>query len=253
MSVCPSGVGDVNSISLMLWLGWCFGLSLVDDPAPGSLSALLSLVMLDEDAVADGLGKWWTMKEEFGEGEKEGEGEEFCWGEELLQAPSCLGSSLGFRSCVKDGDFGNWRNFCNCSCKICWNQISNVTSKVIKLKLFVLHMQYLTLYPKGLFILPIYLLKQISKLTIHSERTSLLWRIIDSWITSDICTEVVKELCFTVTAGPSSLFKTNLLTLPAALKPIQKTTHASNAAFGISYHCWLSCIVNSDTQTSWTN
>lgn len=138
MSVCPSGVGDVNSISSTLWLGWCLGLSEVDDPTHGSLSGLSSLATLDEETVAGGLGKWWTMKDEFGEGEKEGEGEEFCWGEELLQAASCLGSSLGLRSCIKDGDFGNWRNFCNCSCKICWNQKSLVRSKVMKWILFVL-------------------------------------------------------------------------------------------------------------------
>lgn len=138
MSVCPSGVGDVNSISSTLWLGWWLGLSEVDDPTHGSLSGLSSLATLDEETVAGGLGKWWTMKDEFGEGEKEGEGEEFCWGEELLQAASCLGSSLGLRSCIKDGDFGNWRNFCNCSCKICWNQKSLVRSKVMKWRLFVL-------------------------------------------------------------------------------------------------------------------
>lgn len=202
MSVCPSGVGDVNSISLTLWLGWCFGLSEVDDPTPGSLSGLSSLAMLDEDAVAEVLGKWWTMKEEFGEGEKEGEGEEFCWGEELLQAASCLGSTLGLRSCMKDGDFGSWRNFCNCSCKICWNQKSHVRSKVMK---WTLCSTQISLCPKGLLTLPIYLLQQISKLTMHSERTSLFWRTIDSWISSDICTEAVKELCVTVTAGRHAL------------------------------------------------
>ncbi len=47
------------------------------------------------------------MNDEFGEGEKEGDGETFCGGEELLVAASCLGSSLGLTSCKKDGDFGN--------------------------------------------------------------------------------------------------------------------------------------------------
>lgn len=84
MSVCFLGVGDVNLILLMFWFGWCFGFFLVDDLVFGLFLVLLLLVMLDEDVVVDGLGKWWTMKEEFGEGEKEGEGEEFCWGEELL-------------------------------------------------------------------------------------------------------------------------------------------------------------------------
>lgn len=167
MSDCPSGVGVVNSISSMLSLGWCLGLSEVDDPTHGSLSGLSSLTTLDEEVVADGLGKWWTMKDEFGEGEKEGEGEEFCWGEELLQAASCLGSSLGLTSCMKDGDFGNWRNFCNCSCKICWNEIScQIASNELK-TLHVLH----TLYPKGLPISPMYPLHKISKLATHSERT----------------------------------------------------------------------------------
>ena len=57
MSVCPSGVGDVNSISSTLWLGGCLGLSEVDDPTHGSLSGLSSLAALDEEAVADELGR----------------------------------------------------------------------------------------------------------------------------------------------------------------------------------------------------
>ena len=57
MSVCPTAVGDVNSISSTLWFGCCLGLSEVDDPTHGSLSDLSSLAILDEEAVADGLGK----------------------------------------------------------------------------------------------------------------------------------------------------------------------------------------------------
>ena len=95
-----------------------FGLSEVDNPALGSFSDLSSLISLDGETAPVVLGKWCTVNDdEVGDGERE-DGETFCVhvGEELLHEASCLDSCFGSTTCVEDEDFGNWRNFCKCSC-----------------------------------------------------------------------------------------------------------------------------------------
>lgn len=119
---CPSPVVvvDVNSISSTFLLSVSFGLSEEDTPALGSFSDLSSLMPFGEEAFSFKLGKWCTVNvDELGDGERV-DGEAFREGEELLHDASglgsCLGSCLVSTTWVEDGDFGNWRNFCKCSC-----------------------------------------------------------------------------------------------------------------------------------------